>query len=792
MSPAHTPDAANAQHSPARTRPAPAAATATRALANSAWPTFLAAAIPALALYLATVAPSLPTGDSGEVITAAATFGVAHPPGYPLYVWLGRAWIELFAWGNVAFQLNVMSAVFAALAAGLTALAVRRLTRSALAGLAGGWMLAASAPLWKNAIVAEVFAPNAALAAAALLAFVTLLSIAEMRTRGARRAGATPRRSAAALSTASAATSESQPASPIDVPVPNPRSRAPWAVLGLLATLLLSLHHTLVLLMLPILSVCFAIPALRPRGVERNIVALAAIIGLLPLKQLALVAHSKAALVWGDGSTLRGLLRQLLRADYGTFQLAPHSVGASSGDSHGLLYLASLPAAVGWCGAALAAIGAIVVIQRHRALAAALGGFTLLQAVFFMRAGLPAALPIMRSVIERFYVLPNVCVALLAGVGCAALAGKIPRPRLAALLIIAAITSQPLVMTARALGPRNNHFAENMGRGILASVPPNGVVFVRGDLYHNALEYLTRVEHMRPDVAVIDQELLTYDWYVRQVRARYPGLLPPLGGAERVTLRNGRVFDGWVARRAGGKVALLDEHSNALADSADVLSYIPMPSSATAFQQTRAGFHEGWLTPRDDDRYSGLPGTRNLLWLDWIVPRRPVMFLGFKEDSWTLGYGLVPEGLGLRAYALDATLAIDQRIARELEIAQAVDLADYFRPWPRASFEMAERHVLAEFATRAMLLLCQPSAAALATGGGADGRARLVTFAEQFERLEPTPDPACLRSVGYLRVYDPGFRDLSNAKSDLDRYLATQPTGSDADQTRQLRVSLGS
>ena len=763
---------------------------APRSLASSSWPTLLAAALPALALYLATVAPSLPTGDSGELITAAATFGVAHPPGYPLYIWLGRAWIELFTWGNVAFRLNVMSAVFGALAAGLTALAVRRLTQSALAGIAAGWMLAVSAPLWKNAIVAEVFAPNAALAAAALLAFVTLLASTETRTRN-ERGSATKAPRADRASRAPRASVDAAPAPPAPAAAAPTRSRAPWAVLGLLTTLLLSLHHTLVLLMLPILAVCFAIPALRPRGVERNIAAVAAVVGLLPLKQLALAAHSKTALVWGDGSTLRGLLRQLLRADYGTFQLAPHSVGASSGDSHGLLYLASLPGAVGWCGVALAVVGAVVVARRHRTLAYALGGFALLQAAFFMRAGLPAALPIMRSVIERFYVLPNVCVALLAGVGCATLATKLPRPRLAALALIVMVVAQPLLTTARALGPSDNHFAEHMGRGILASVPANGVLLVRGDLYHNALEYLTRVEHLRPDVAVIDQELLTYDWYVRQVRARYPGLMPPLGGAQRITLRSGRAFDGWVAPRAGGKVALLDEHSNALADSADVISHVPLPANEMAFPQTRAGFRESWLTPRDDDRYSGLPGTRNLLWLDALVPHRPVLFLGFKEDSWTLGYGLVPEGLALHAYALDSTLPVERRISRELEIAKAVDLTDYFRPWPPASFEMAERHALAEFATRAMLLLCQPTAVALASGQGAAGRAKLVAFAEQFERLEPTPDPACLRAVGYLRVYDPGFRNLVAAKEDLDRYLATQPTGSDADHARQLRAGLG-
>src|SRR5262245_34076162 len=43
----------------------------------------------AFALYALTVQPSVPPGDSGELISAAASQGVAHPPGYPLYMLIG-------------------------------------------------------------------------------------------------------------------------------------------------------------------------------------------------------------------------------------------------------------------------------------------------------------------------------------------------------------------------------------------------------------------------------------------------------------------------------------------------------------------------------------------------------------------------------------------------------------------------------------------------------------------------------------------------------------------------------
>lgn len=43
-----------------------------------------------LGVYLATLAPTITTGDSGDLIAAAARFEVAHPTGYPLYLLLGR------------------------------------------------------------------------------------------------------------------------------------------------------------------------------------------------------------------------------------------------------------------------------------------------------------------------------------------------------------------------------------------------------------------------------------------------------------------------------------------------------------------------------------------------------------------------------------------------------------------------------------------------------------------------------------------------------------------------------
>ncbi len=88
----------------------------------------LAAAL--AALYAFTLTPGVPPTDSGELALAAWLPGVAHAPGFPLYVLIGWLWTHLLPFGRVIWRLNLLSAACGALAVGLTyALALRTLRR---------------------------------------------------------------------------------------------------------------------------------------------------------------------------------------------------------------------------------------------------------------------------------------------------------------------------------------------------------------------------------------------------------------------------------------------------------------------------------------------------------------------------------------------------------------------------------------------------------------------------------------------------------------------------------------
>jgi len=126
----------------------------------------------ALALYVRTLAPSLLLGDGAEFQTLAATLGMAHPTGYPIYLLLGK----LFTWlpiGTTAYRVNLLSACAAALALALLYLLGRRLGCRRSAALVGPLALGVCHLFWWHAVMAEVYTLGAMFLAGVLLLLFT-------------------------------------------------------------------------------------------------------------------------------------------------------------------------------------------------------------------------------------------------------------------------------------------------------------------------------------------------------------------------------------------------------------------------------------------------------------------------------------------------------------------------------------------------------------------------------------------------------------------------------------------
>jgi hypothetical protein len=114
-------------------------------------------------LYLRTLAPSVATifDDSLEFQLVCYQPGIAHPPGYPLYTLLGKLFTFL-PFGDVAYRVNLMSAVFGSLTVALAYATLRQLTSHRLPAVLGAAVLAVSPVFWSQAVIAEVYTLNAA------------------------------------------------------------------------------------------------------------------------------------------------------------------------------------------------------------------------------------------------------------------------------------------------------------------------------------------------------------------------------------------------------------------------------------------------------------------------------------------------------------------------------------------------------------------------------------------------------------------------------------------------------
>jgi tetratricopeptide (TPR) repeat protein len=137
------------------------------------------AALFALIVYILTLGPTVTGEDSGELVTAAYTLGIAHPPGYPLWCILGHLFTYI-PFGTVASRVNLMSATLGSLTVFLVCLMGLKLTRNRIAAAAGALAFAFSAEFWDQSVIAEVYTLNAILIA---LCVVMLLVWYETRHR---------------------------------------------------------------------------------------------------------------------------------------------------------------------------------------------------------------------------------------------------------------------------------------------------------------------------------------------------------------------------------------------------------------------------------------------------------------------------------------------------------------------------------------------------------------------------------------------------------------------------------
>ncbi len=124
---------------------------------------FIAASI-ALVVYFLTTCRAIWIGDSGEFALALRTFGIAHPPGYPLFTIQGTLFVQALSFLRPAFAGGIYSITVAAAAVGVIFMIMqRRLDDVTSFGLALCWAFAAI--FWAETNGVEIYTLNVLLIA---------------------------------------------------------------------------------------------------------------------------------------------------------------------------------------------------------------------------------------------------------------------------------------------------------------------------------------------------------------------------------------------------------------------------------------------------------------------------------------------------------------------------------------------------------------------------------------------------------------------------------------------------
>lgn len=124
----------------------------------------------AFVVYTRTLLPGPDLGDTASFQAAVLWPGHTARDAYPLYYATAAPIVSRVSPGNPARGLNLVSAIWAALAVGLVAWLAAAITRVPAAGVVSGLLLAFSYTFWTQAVIAEVYTLHLALVGGSLVA----------------------------------------------------------------------------------------------------------------------------------------------------------------------------------------------------------------------------------------------------------------------------------------------------------------------------------------------------------------------------------------------------------------------------------------------------------------------------------------------------------------------------------------------------------------------------------------------------------------------------------------------
>jgi hypothetical protein len=440
------------------------------------WWAFIIVCVAALLLYLSTAAPSLTwahTGtDGGDLISAAITNGVAHPPGYPTYVTIGQLLLQLPS-GDVAYRFTLLSVVSMALAAGFTTLSILVLSRQPLIAVLAGLFFVTAPMVWGQATIAEVYALNAAFVA--MIVYLVTPAVFRRETISLFRL-----------------------------------TLAAW-LWGLACG-----NSLTIAALAPLMLVAWW----RSRKSKAWLPLLAFAIGLSVYLLIPLRALAQPAINWGDASTPDRFFALISAEMY-----LGYALGTTPQEflTRLIAFAQLLVAQYGWLGVVLGLLGVyhalITPNPTWRWLALTIGFYL----IFALGYSTPdSALYLIPIWMFGAWAIARGLLSVTEWLN-AYLSSAVKRRFISQIVLLLIFLAGPW-LTVITQYPRMNlhddYTAVEFANRILTSAPPGALVITGNDGHTFALWYHRVAAGSRPDLAIVDRRLAGYEWYAAMLHAQ--------------------------------------------------------------------------------------------------------------------------------------------------------------------------------------------------------------------------------------------------------------------------------
>lgn len=448
-------------------------------------------------LYVLTLAPSVAFTDSGELAAACATLGIAHPTGYPLFIVLGFLWTKIPLPFTLIFKLNLFAAFCTALASLLffefamfllsviqerqshspketkkkkskskseqTSVALER-ESLVLIALSASLLFAFSRTIWAQATTVEVYSLHLVMLVLSIRLFLRFTLAKEPQTRDALI----------------------------------------WAfVLGLGFTN----HLTMILLAPAMLYFYFHRFGFTKDAFTRiAIMSVPFALGLSLYLYLPIRSSMSPDFNWGE--VHRSFDKFFYHVSGKQYQI--HLFNGNWEPQAKMLF-SLLPFELAFVGIVLSLYGAVRLFQVEKPIAWFVMLLVFGSALYAVNYNVHD--------VDSYFLLTFLGLILLAGTGVMFLVQQ--RKELATISLLLPLIA--IAINFQHNNKRNETLVVDYTKTMVEPLEPNALVLsAQWDYFCSAFWYLQRFEGLRPDVVMIEKELLRRTWYVRAVQRQYP------------------------------------------------------------------------------------------------------------------------------------------------------------------------------------------------------------------------------------------------------------------------------